>query len=145
MYVGFGRVIYINRYSLRFSECIRATSRISGVVESGVMPNHLATDRLVWTYVPNGHPAGVVTGFRDEEGGVVVEHVIRWPQSRSRGLLAMLGAAWEEVCRLEAPYAVFLIRDKNRRLESLALKMGFEPYAETPDGRWFVRYRAWIQ
>ena len=105
------------------------------------MPNHLATNRLVWTYVPNGHPAGVVTGFRDEAGGVVVEHVIRWPQMRSRGLLAMLGAAWEAVWRLDAPYAVVLVPPQNRRLESLALKMGFEPYAEQEEGIWFVRYR----
>ena len=105
------------------------------------MPNHLATNRLVWTYVPNGHPVGVVTGFRDEAGGVVVEQVIRWPQDRSGGLLAMLGAALEEVWRLGAPYAVVLVPAAARRLESLALKMGFERYAETPDGTWFVRYR----
>ena len=103
------------------------------------MTHHLATDRLVWTYIPNGHPVGVVTGFRDEAGGVVVEQVIRWPERRSGGLLAMLGAAWEEVERLEAPYAVVLVPPG--RLESLALKMGFEPYAATPEGTWFVRYR----
>lgn len=107
------------------------------------MTRHLAENRLVWTYVPNGHPAGVVTGFRDEDGGVVVEHIIRWPQSRSGGLLAMLRAALEEVWRLGVPYAVVLIPDKNHRLESLALKMGFEPYADTDEGTWFVRYRPW--
>ena len=105
------------------------------------MATHLALNRLVWTWVPNGHPAGVVTGFRDDAGGVVVEQVIRWPQSRSRGLLAMLGAALEEVWSLGAPYAVVLVPIPTPRLESLALKMGFEPYAETEDGRWFVRYR----
>jgi len=102
---------------------------------------HLATNRLVWTYVPNGHAAGVVTGFRDEAGGVVVEQVIRMPPMRPGGLLAMLGAALEEVWGLNAPYAVVLVSSQNRRLESLALKMGFEPYAETEDGRWYVRYR----
>ena len=106
------------------------------------MPNHLATDRLVWTYIPNGHPAGVIPGFRDAAGGMVVEQVIRWPDRRSGSLLAMLGAALEEVWRLEAPYAVVLVpAASDRRLESLALKMGFEPYAETEAGRWFVRYR----
>ena len=105
------------------------------------MATHLATNRLVWTYVPNGHPAGVVTGFRDEAGGVVVEHVIRWPDRRSGGLLAMLAAAWEAVGQVEAPYVVVLIPATEPRLESLALKMGFEPYAETEDGRWYVRYR----
>ena len=105
------------------------------------MASHLATDRLVWTYIPNGHPAGVVTGFRDEAGGVVVEQVIRWPQDRSWGLLAMLTAALEEVWRLGAPYAVVLVPPRKPKLESLALKMGFDPYAETDDGTWFVRYR----
>ena len=53
----------------------------------------------------------------------------------------MLGAALEEVWSLNAPYAVVLVPPRNSRLESLALKMGFEPYAETEDGIWFVRYR----
>jgi len=70
-----------------------------------------------------------------------VEQVIRLPHMRPGGLLAMLGAALEEVWGLNAPYAVVLVSSQNRRLESLALKMGFEPYAETEDGRWYVRYR----
>ena len=105
------------------------------------LTNHLATDRLVWTYLPNGHPVGVITGFRDEAGGVVVEQVIRWSEDRSWGLLAMLDAALEEVWSLGAPYAVVLVPTGKPRLESLALKMGFEPYAETSEGTWFVRYR----
>ena len=78
------------------------------------MPNHLATDRLVWTYIPNGHPAGVITGFRDAAGGMVVEQVIRWPDRRSGSLLAMLEAALEEVWRLGAPYAVVLVPVQSR-------------------------------
>ena len=53
----------------------------------------------------------------------------------------MLGAALEEVWRLGAPYAVVLVPPRKPKLESLALKMGFDPYAETDDGTWFVRYR----
>ena len=105
------------------------------------MTTHLALNRLVWTWVPNGHPAGVVTGFRDDAGGLVVEQVIRLPHMRPGGLLAMLGAALEEVWRLEAPYAIVLVAPRTPRLELLALKMGFEAYAETEDGTWFVRYR----
>lgn len=106
-----------------------------------ILQGHLAENRLIWTYMPNGHPVGVVTGFRDEAGGVVVEQVIRWPQMRSGSLLAMLEAALEEVWRLEAPYAIVLVPAENSGLESLALRMGFEPYAEREDGTWFVRYR----
>ena len=53
----------------------------------------------------------------------------------------MLEAALEEVWRLEAPYAIVLVPAENSGLESLALRMGFEPYAEREDGTWFVRYR----
>ena len=99
------------------------------------MTSHLATDRLVWTYLLGGQPAGVITGYL-ADGGLVVEQVIRW---RGR-LTEMLRVGLEEAWERELAHLILMIPDhdpRSKKLTTLARRMGFIKYTHP----WWVRYR----
>lgn len=107
-----------------------------------MLRSHLALNRLVWTYLPQGQPCGFITGYEDETAGFVVEHIVRW----SGSLRAMLRAALEEAWARRFEYVVLMVPAQHvaqPALILLALRMGFREYERTDEAAWFVRYRAW--
>ena len=107
------------------------------------MTSHLATDRLVWTYLLEGQPAGVITGYL-ADGGLVVEQIMHW-----RGhLTEMLRVGLEEAWSQNVEHLILMIPDQDARrtkLATLARRMGFEQYAYEAGAAWWVRYRPWTQ
>lgn len=102
---------------------------------------HLATGRLVWTYLPKGQPAGLLTGYEDDRGGVVLEHLVAW---QGIPLPRLLEAGLEEAWTRGFQHVIVmipLVHAKATRLEVLALRMGFTEYARDQEAAWFVRYK----
>lgn len=105
---------------------------------------HLATGRIVWTYLPDGFsPAGLITGY--EEGtGFLVEHVVVWPNTPLGTLRRMLQSGMQEAWTRELDHLIVMIPrvySKADALILLARRMGFTEYAGTEEAAWFVRYR----
>ena len=101
---------------------------------SGMHEFHVATGRHVVTYEPDGLPAGVITGYVDEMGGFVVEHVMTFRRNVLRPKIrTALRGPWPFA------YAVLHINERHHRctnLQSLARWAGFVEYAPT----WWVMY-----
>ena len=98
------------------------------------------TQRNVWTYVPDRWPAGLISGYRDDDDRFHVEHVVTF---RRGVLLAMLRAGVEAArdegftalvitIPVDFPPALGLLR--------LARRLGFEPYATDPAAYHVVRW-----
>lgn len=105
-----------------------------------LLQGHVALDRIVWTYLPDGQPLGLITGYDDGEGGFVAEQIVRWAGSLS----AMLRAGLEEAWAHRFQHVILMIPSLHAKAEALtllALRMGFEDYARNDEAAWFVRYR----
>ena len=96
--------------------------------------------RVVWTYSPDRWPAGLISGWADEDHLFHVEHVVTF----RRGILLAMLRAGVEAARDEGfaalvitipvdfPPALGLLR--------LARRLGFEPYASDPAAYHVVRW-----
>lgn len=106
---------------------------------------HVATNRLVFTYEPEGFPGGILSGYEDvETGGFVLEHVVVFPDSPPTTLMRMCYAGLLEgwargyayiACRIRVDYPIV---DQLRRL---AERAGFTEYAREGDSEFWVRYK----
>jgi len=98
------------------------------------------TQRTVWTYLPDRWPAGLISGYGDDEGHFHVEHVVTF----RRGILLAMLRAGVEVAHDEGftalvitipvdfPPALGLLR--------LSRRLGFEHYATDPVAYHVVRW-----
>lgn len=103
--------------------------------------SHVRTDQLVFTWVPETWPAGVLTGTRDGDA-FQLQHVIafdRAPTSALRLVRAGLAAAWAERFQM----VIFRIphtHPQARGLKALARRVGAMEYAVHPTESFFVVY-----
>ena len=103
------------------------------------MAGRLVTDRHVFTYEPNGWPAGVITGYRSGDG-FALEHVIAFERGQ---LPALIRAGLEEVQAQGWGFLTFHLPLQFRlapALGRLAKRMGFVVYAEDAEATYYVRY-----
>src|SRR5690349_6145481 len=101
--------------------------------------HRLDQDRVVWTYIPEEWPEGLVTAQVDH-GGVIVEHVVSF---RGR-LRAMCKAALEEAWARKYDHIRFVLPhafELSARLRTLAVRLGFERYFSDDFGEYYVAYR----
>ncbi len=94
---------------------------------------HVAVNRHVVTYEPDGWPAGVITGLAQDDGGFLVEHVL---SLRPHVLLPMIRTA------LEGPWSYRYVQlqipashPKAQGLRALATFAGFKEY---DPGNWVI-------
>ena len=107
-----------------------------------VTQGELKLDRLVWTYWAANAPAGLITGYKDEQDGVMIEHIVIFPGQSAGILVRMLRAALLEAWEREYAYVALAIpHNRPPGLLALAERMGFEPYETDDRAVWFVRYR----
>ena len=105
----------------------------------------MRTSRLVATYTPEGRdwPAGVLTGYDDEQGGWALEHVIAF--DRNGGTLrAMLRAGLREAWARDYQYVVFHIPHTfplAAPLAAIGRGLGFTEYSRDERHAYFVCHR----
>jgi hypothetical protein len=95
---------------------------------------HLVSGRWVFTYEPNGWPAGLLTGYMNKAGGAVLEHVVAFPHTPRLTVVKMLRAALEEAWARDYPYVVFHLpadHPQHDGLAALGTRCGFHEYATT--------------
>ena len=93
---------------------------------------HFVADRMVWTYQPDGWPRGMLTGYLNQAGGFVLEHVVAFPGGTAQTLVKMLRIGMEEAWTREYPYIVIFIpadHPDHPGLTALAKRCGFKEYA----------------
>ena len=93
--------------------------------------SHLVTNRVVWTYQPDGWPRGLITGAENEKG-FFIEHVVVFPGAPRGTLAAMVRAGLAEAWTRGYRSLGFYLPDAfplRLRLDHLAQRLGFEPYA----------------
>ena len=101
---------------------------------------HLVAGRYVFTYQPDGWPAGVLTGYVNHAQGFILEHVIAFPHAPATTLRKMLKAGLEEAWTREYPYVAFHVPANHPQrdgLVALGTRCGFQEYATS----WWVRHR----
>jgi hypothetical protein len=104
---------------------------------------HTATlsNQHVFTYTRQQWPQGVITGYEDGDGGLVVEHVIAFRPGVLRGLVrAGLAESWA----LGFRYLLFRLPHRfplTKKLVRLLRRLGAAPYYTTEYETYFVLYR----
>ena len=102
--------------------------------------SYVAEGRIVYTYGPAARPEGVLTGYVNEAGGFVVEHVIVFPCAPPWTLLKLLRAGLAEAWRRDYPYVLCHIPADfplRRGLVAAGRRLGFTEYATA----YWVAYR----
>ena len=98
-------------------------------------PNgHLVSNRMVFTWEPEGWPLGVMTGYLNRANGFVLEHVIAFPGTPKLTLVRMVRAGLQEAWRRDYPYVVFHVpadHPQHAGLTALGTRCGFHEYATT--------------
>lgn len=101
---------------------------------------HLVSERTVFTYQPGGWPAGVLTGYVNQSGGFILEHVVAFPGTPKETLARLVRAGLEEAWSREYKYVAFHVPVKHPAragLVALGERCGFHEYATS----WWVRHR----
>lgn len=105
----------------------------------------LHTQRLIWTYAPEGRNLGVVTGY-EHDGLFVVEHLIALPGTGC--LLRLIPAGLEEAWVRGYRGVVFCLPNRGQgrpysTLAKLVRRYGCEPYTPETDRAltWWVRWK----
>jgi hypothetical protein len=107
--------------------------------------SHVAFNRVVFTYEPEGLPLGMVTGFvRDE--CFYVEHVVVFPYAPASTLLRMTAAGlarlWASDLALRSVAVHWTKNHPNAAgLEVLAERFGFTRYNEDAECVHLARWR----
>ena len=95
-------------------------------------------ERCVYTYEPGDWPQGILTGYEDDAGGFVLEHVVCFrpfalrPMLRA-GLVEAKARGWQHIT-LRIPNAY------PDGLRTLAERMDFAPYARDEVHTYYVTY-----
>lgn len=101
------------------------------------MTEHVATDRVVYT-LEDPWPVGVLTGYVNEAGGFVLEHVIAFePRILLKLVRAGLAYAWAQGWR----YVVFHVPSRHPQRDGLVAvgkRLGFDEYVPT---FWLKRHK----
>ena len=104
---------------------------------------HVATDRQVWTYEPDGWPLGVLTGYARDDG-VVLEHMIVFPGAPPSTLVSMLAEGAETAWAHGYAFVIFGLphaMPRRDQLVSLARSVGADVYAQDEQAAHFVLRR----
>lgn len=102
------------------------------------MSMHRAKLRDVWTWEPEGWPAGLVTGSVNGDR-VNIEHVVLFRGRSPRDIFPMLREGIEDATKAGIAVLTFCIPDEHvlaPRLKKLAARYGFEAYSPG----WFMRW-----
>jgi hypothetical protein len=108
---------------------------------------HVAANRIVFTYEPDGWPAGLVTGYSDYHGDVPVfqvEHVCVFPKTSTTTLLRMARLGIEEAWGRGFERIVYGVPRAFPLMPALARlgeRLGFEEYGADQDYRYFIKHR----
>jgi hypothetical protein len=105
---------------------------------------HVVSGRVVYTYSPDGWPAGLVTGFAGLHGAFHIEHVCVFPQASPGALLRMARLGIEEAWAqgyTSLVYGVPRAFPLSPALARLGERLGFVQYAADQTDRYFVLYR----
>lgn len=90
---------------------------------------YVAEGRLVYTYQPDGWPHGVLTGYVNEAGGFVLEHVVAFrPRTVLPLVRAGLAYAWERGWA----FVIFHVPGRHPQRSGLCAvgrRLGFVEYA----------------
>lgn len=98
------------------------------------------TNRYVVTYQPGEWPAGVLTGYDDEQGGWALEWTIAFDRSPAT-LVAMFRAGLEEAWGRGFRYVVFHVPHAYPQAEGLMAvgrRVGFTEYSRDERHVYFV-------
>ena len=94
---------------------------------------HMALNRLVWTYLPDGVPLGLITGY-ENAGGFVLEQIVRFPDTSPTVLVPMLRAAVAEAWMRDYAHVVLMIpQGTTNGFHLLARRFGFTVYESDDD------------
>lgn len=99
---------------------------------------HLVSDRLVFTYQPDGWPAGVLTGYVNQAPAFILEHVVVFPGQPQATLRTLLTLGLEEAWHRQYQYVAFFMpadHPRHRGLTTLATRLGF---VEATAGWWRI-------
>ena len=102
---------------------------------------HVVAERHVFTYQPNGGwPAALLTGYVNQAGGFVLEHMVAFPGAPPGTLQGLLETCLREGWNREYVYVLIEIpasHPRHRGLTALARRFGFK---EEVTGKW-VKHR----
>lgn len=105
--------------------------------------SHTYTGQVVFTWVPDVWPAGVLTGHADAEGGFVLAHVIAFDHTPTSALRLVRAGLQEAFWECGWKYVIFRVphaHPKARGLKALARRVGAIEYATHHEESFFVRY-----
>ena len=93
----------------------------------------------------SGRLLGVMTGVRDENGDVLLQHMMLWPKVDPSAMLRMLRDVENEAWQQLAPARIFLDVEHNHPsaegLRALAARRGFKFWHADTTTTWFVKER----
>jgi len=101
---------------------------------------HLVSGRVVFTWQPEGWPLGCLTGYVNQAGGFILEHVIAFAGAPRSTLNQMVQAGLEEAWDREYVYVAFHVpanHPQHAGLTALGKRCGFTEYAAT----WWCKHR----
>ncbi len=103
----------------------------------------LVSERLVFTYQPDGLPRGLITAVEDTDG-LVLEHVVVFPGAPAGTLLRLVRIGLKHCAEFGFRSVRFGMPDAfplASGLGRLATRLGFEVYLREDGWTWWVRWR----
>lgn len=105
--------------------------------------SHTRTNQVVFTWVPEDWPKGILTGYTDADGGVVLQHVVSFDRTPTSALQLVRAGLAEAFWECGWKYVIFRVPHAHphaKGLKALARRVGSIEYAIQEGESFFVCY-----